>query len=308
MRGVGGLRALVLCAALAAAPLSAKAEECTNPDALGVARTVEIDTQGGPWLGAPHGNPNLLQQGEVVLTFDDGPIPATTRPILAALAAECTKATFFMVGEMARAHPQMVREVVAHGHTVGTHTWSHRNLAGLTPERMKEQIEAAFATVEKAAGTPIAPFFRYPYLSSSRTSVSYLKGRGIAQIAIDVDSFDYLTHKPLTVVRRVMSTLEAKGRGIILMHDIHASTARAVPIVLQRLKAKGFKVVHLRPKAPVQIIEVAVAAASKTTATPQRRHRHVTAQAKGHAHTEVDTRAEAGGQNGFLVPFPWSTE
>jgi peptidoglycan/xylan/chitin deacetylase (PgdA/CDA1 family) len=250
-----------LCAAFAA-PLGAQTEKaCATPNALGVARTVEIDAKGGPWLGAPHGDPELLKPGEVVLTFDDGPVPHTTRPILAALAAECTKATFFMVGQMAAAHPEMVREVAAQGHTVGTHTWSHLNLRGASPTRMKGQIESAIAAVEKAADTPTAPFFRYPYLSSTRTSVDYLKSRNIAQFAIDIDSWDYLTRSPQIVVKRTMARLETKGRGIILLHDIHASTARAIPDLLARLKEKGFKVVHLKPKAPVESLEIAEAEA-----------------------------------------------
>jgi peptidoglycan/xylan/chitin deacetylase (PgdA/CDA1 family) len=243
-----------------ATPLAAQTQPgCDRPDTLGVARTIDIDTTGGPWLGAPHGNPDLLQAGEVVLTFDDGPVPLTTRPILAALAAQCTKATFLMVGQMAKAYPDVVREVAAQGHTVGTHTWSHVNLAAVSAGRMKTQIETAIAAVGKAAGEPIAPFFRYPYLRSTGASVAYLKGRNIAQLAIDVDSFDYLTRNPQTMVRRTMARLAAKRRGIILLHDIHASTARAVPDLLAHLKAGGFKVVHLRPKAPVESLEVAEA-------------------------------------------------
>src|SRR6185295_7180082 len=105
--------ALVL---LIATPLRAE-ETCKSPDALGVSRTIEVDTTKGPWFGEPLGNPDFLQHGEVVLTFDDGPAPSTV-PILAALAAQCTKATFFMVGEMATEYPHLVREVIAQGHTV----------------------------------------------------------------------------------------------------------------------------------------------------------------------------------------------
>jgi peptidoglycan/xylan/chitin deacetylase (PgdA/CDA1 family) len=252
-----------------ATPGAAQAEEkiCTAPNPLGVARTVEIDTRGGPWLGAPHGDPNLLQPGEVVLTFDDGPIPLTTRKILAALAAECTKATFLMVGKMAAAYPEMVREVAEAGHTVGTHTWSHPNLALIGAARVKGQIEMAISAVQKAAGAPIAPFFRYPYLSSTGATVSYLKGRNIAQLAIDVDSFDYLTRTPHRVVSGTMARLKSKGRGIILLHDIHLSTARAVPELLARLRTEGYKVVHLQPKAPVDSLEV-VAEASALEKAP----------------------------------------
>jgi peptidoglycan/xylan/chitin deacetylase (PgdA/CDA1 family) len=173
---------------------------------------------------------------------------------LAALAAQCTRATFFMVGEMAAEHAEVVREVAEQGHTIGTHTWSHLNLKRLPDDKMKQQIEAAFTAVEKAAGVPIAPFFRYPYLSSSDTTVAYLQSRNIAQFAIDIDSFDWRSRNASRVVQRVMSTLEQRGRGIILLHDIFPSTAAAVPALLKALKDKGYKVVHLRPATAAQTL------------------------------------------------------
>jgi peptidoglycan-N-acetylglucosamine deacetylase len=233
---------------------SAETQQTCASDALGVARVVEIDTSGGPWFGAPFGDRELLVAGEVVLTFDDGPMPRSTRPILAALAAQCTRATFFMVGEMAAEHADVVREVAEQGHTIGTHTWSHLNLKRLPDDKMKLQIEAAFTAVEKAAGVPIAPFFRYPYLSSSDATVAYLQSRNIAQFAIDIDSFDWRSRNAASVIQRVMSTLEQRGRGIILLHDIFPSTATAVPALLKALKANGYKVVHLRPAATVQTL------------------------------------------------------
>jgi peptidoglycan/xylan/chitin deacetylase (PgdA/CDA1 family) len=261
----------------------AYAEACTNPDALGVSRTVDIDTAGGPWLGAPHGDRNLLEPGEVVLTFDDGPVPATTRPILAALAAQCTKATFLMVGRMAKAYPEVVREVAAAGHTVGTHTWSHPNLATMASPRIKGQIEMAIAAVQEAADMPIAPFFRYPYLSSTGSSVAYLKGRNIAQLAVDIDSFDYLVRIPQRMVRGTMLRLKAKGRGIILLHDIHVSTAKALPDLLARLKADGYKVVHLQPKAPVELLEVAEASVAEKAPAAEKRASRKTTRVKSTA-------------------------
>jgi peptidoglycan/xylan/chitin deacetylase (PgdA/CDA1 family) len=227
---------------------------CPRPDTLGVSRVLTVDPKGGPWFGTPHGDHDVLQQGEVVLTFDDGPAPQTTRPILAALAAQCTKATFFMVGEMAAEYPDVVHEVAEQGHTIGTHTWSHRNLGRLGEEQAKGQIERAFTAVEKAAGTKIAPFFRYPYLSESKTAIAYLQGRNVAQFAIDIDSFDWRTRSPQAVVRRVMAGLAHEGRGIILMHDIHTSTASAVPELLRQLQAKGYKVVHLQTTTPAEIL------------------------------------------------------
>jgi peptidoglycan/xylan/chitin deacetylase (PgdA/CDA1 family) len=227
---------------------------CTTPDALGVSRIIKIDATGGPWFGAPHGDADLLSPGEVVLTFDDGPAPKTTRPILAALAAQCTRATFFMVGEMAAEYPDVVREVIEQGHTAGTHTWSHLNLARLGPDVMKQQIEAAINAVEKSAGTKIAPFFRYPYLSDSPATVAYLKSRNIAQFAVDIDSLDWRKRNAQNAVHRVIANLGQHGRGIILMHDIHASTAAAVPLLLTELKAKGYRIVHLQPTVPVETL------------------------------------------------------
>jgi peptidoglycan-N-acetylglucosamine deacetylase len=255
---------------------SALAQE-TCVHTLGVARTVEVDATGGPWFGAPHGDPNFLAPGEVVLTFDDGPTPHSTRPILSALAAQCTKATFFVLGEMAAAHPDIIREIDAQGHTIGTHTWSHRNLKRLSDESMKLEIESTFAAVETSVGHPIAPFFRYPYLSSSEASAAYLKSRNIAQFAIDIDSFDWRSRNPRSVIRRVEASLDRHGRGIILLHDIHPSTAAAIPGVLALLKAKGFKIVHLTPKAPVATLAAAPPPGGeppRASAPPRRRVVH----------------------------------
>ena len=275
MRNVGTAAALVLLAALAADPAWAQ-EKCANT--LGVSRTIEIDATDGPWFGAPQGNPDFLAPGEVVLTFDDGPSPLSTRSILAALAAECTKATFFVLGEMVAAHPDVAREIDAQGHTIGTHTWSHRNLKRLSDERMKAEIESAFVAVETGLGHPIAPFFRYPYLSYSPASTDYLKSRNIAQFAIDIDSFDWRSRNPQSVLRRVEASLVRHGRGIILLHDIHASTAAAVPGILALLKAKGFKVVHLTPKAAVTTVAAAPPPISEPRPTAPIRRRVVHAK------------------------------
>ena len=160
VRGAGPIRA----------DAAAAAENACPPNTLGVSRTVEIDTTGGPWFGSPRGDKDFLAPGEVVLTFDDGPTPRYSRTILAALAAQCTKATFFMLGEMAAEYPALVKEIATLGHTIGTHTWSHPNLKRLSDEQARAQIESAFTVIEKAAEQPIAPFFRYPYLSETNSS------------------------------------------------------------------------------------------------------------------------------------------
>lgn len=260
----------------------AQAQQACAPDALGVSRVVEIDATGGPRFGQPSGDPDFLARGEVVLTFDDGPVPKYTRPILVALAAQCTKATFFSVGEMAVAYPEVLKEIVAQGHTIGSHTWSHKNLARASADKAAQEIETAFTATEEAAGSPVAPFFRFPYLSESAASIAYLKSRNIAMFAIDVDSLDWRTRDPRSVIRRVMNGLERHGRGIVLFHDIHGSTAAALPELLALLKAKDFKVVHLRSKAPMQTLAEYQPPTRAVVSQDPRKHRRVAAQPHAH--------------------------
>jgi peptidoglycan/xylan/chitin deacetylase (PgdA/CDA1 family) len=191
------------------------AQPACPPDALGVSRTIEVDTHGGPRFGEPTGDPDFLAHGEVVLTFDDGSLPKYTRPILAALKAQCTKATFFSVGEMAAQYPDVLKEVAAEGHTVATHTWSHKNLARLSRDKLVAEIETGVSAVNQALGAAPAPFFRFPYLSDSRAAIDYLKSRDMATFAVDIDSLDWRTHDARRVVQRVMGGLERRGRGII---------------------------------------------------------------------------------------------
>ena len=239
--------ALVLLLGLLPAAAGAVAEGC-GPQALGVSRTLEIDTRGAPRFGFQYPETSLLADGEVILTFDDGPLRPYTRPILEALAQQCTKATFFVVGRMAVADPDMVQEYARQGHTVGTHTWSHANLQALSPARARAEIELGFSAVQGAIGRPIAPFFRFPYLRDTKWATDYLATRQLAAFSIDIDSKDYRTRDPSAVQRKVMADLQRQRKGIILFHDIHYSTARALPGLLAELKAKGFRVVHIQPK------------------------------------------------------------
>ena len=143
---------------------------CANPDALGVSRVVVIDTTGGPGFGfLQYKQFDFLTDKEIVLTFDDGPWP-TTPAVLKALADECTKGLFFPVGKHTTYHPEILKQVFAAGHTVGSHTWSHAHLDGkkMTEPQMKEEIEKGFSAVKMAIGTAPAPFFRFPDLGTRR--------------------------------------------------------------------------------------------------------------------------------------------
>ena len=236
---------------------SASAEgECPRAGTLGVGRTVEIDTTGGPGFGMQHYKAyDFLEPKEVVLTFDDGPQKFSTEMVLAALAAECTKATFFSIGKMALGYPEIIREVAKAGHTIGTHTWSHAAIAKLkTFDLGKDEIERGFSAVKRAVGGPIAPFFRFPTLVDTPEAIAYLGKRNIAMFSTDIDSFDFKPQSPDHIVKTLMAKLEKAGKGIILMHDIHKTTAKALPGLLSELKAKGYKIVHLTAKAPVETL------------------------------------------------------
>jgi peptidoglycan/xylan/chitin deacetylase (PgdA/CDA1 family) len=251
------------------APAQAKAAaasaRCENPDALGISRTVEIDTTGGPGFGADQFKAHdFLEPGEIVLTFDDGPWPGNTPAVLAALSAQCLKATFFPIGQHVSWHPDILRQVVARDHTIGSHSWSHVNLAKKSLPEAKDEIENGVSAVAITAGRPLAPFFRFPGLSQTPELTAYLAERNIGIFSIDVDSFDFKLKNPDKVITSVMTKLEKRGKGIVLMHDFQHSTALALPTLLQQLKAKGFKIVHLKAKNPVVSLPQYEAAMVKT--------------------------------------------
>ena len=229
---------------------------CDKPGGMGLSRIVEIDTTGGPGFGFEHFKQyDFLRDKEIVLTFDDGPWPENTPAVLKALADNCLKATFFEIGEHAMWHPEIAKEVAKAGMTIGSHTWSHKDLArnpyAKDLDLAKQEIEMGVSAVHMAVDGPIAPFFRFPDLQHPPAMLSYLAERNIATFSTDIDSFDFKLHKPELVIKSVMSKLEKRGKGIILMHDFQHNTAEALPELLRQLKAGGYKVVHMVPRQPV---------------------------------------------------------
>jgi peptidoglycan-N-acetylglucosamine deacetylase len=244
-------------AAIPDKPAATLQPKCSNPDALGVSRVVEVDTTNGPGFGFEHFKQlDFLADKEVVLTFDDGPWPGNTPAVLKALADECTKAVFFPIGKHASYHPEILRQVAAAGQTVGAHTWSHANLNGkkVTEQQAKDEVEKGFSAVKQALGAAPAPLFHFPELQHNPATVSYLGTRNIAIFSCDLDSFDFRASNPDQIVRTVMTKLDKLGKGIILMHDFQKHTAEALPELLRRLKAGGYKVVQMKAKAPVQTL------------------------------------------------------
>ena len=232
---------------------------CDKPGALGLSRVVEIDTTGGPAFGFEHFKQyDFLRDHEVVLTFDDGPWPVNTPAVVKALTDECAKATFFEIGEHATWHPEISKMVAAAGMTVASHTWSHKDLArnpyADNIEQAKQEIELGVSAVHWAVDGPIAPFFRFPDLQQPPVLLSYLGQRNIATFSTDIDSFDFRMHRPQQVVESVISKLKKRGKGIVLMHDFQRATGEALPEILRQLKANGFRLVHMVPRAPVTTV------------------------------------------------------
>ena len=240
----------------AATPAPAK-QPCANPDALGIGRVVEIDTTGGPGFGFEHFKQlDFLRDKEIVLTFDDGPWPLNTPSVLKTLADECTTGIFFPIGKHATYHPEILRLVAAAGHTVGAHTWSHANLNSkkMTEQLAKDEIEKGYSAVKLALGTAPSPFFRFPELQHGPAAMAYLGSRNIAVFSCDLDSFDFRAKNAEQIINTVMTKLDKQGKGIILMHDFQKHTAEALPVLLRRLRAGGYKVVQMKAKAPVQTL------------------------------------------------------
>jgi peptidoglycan/xylan/chitin deacetylase (PgdA/CDA1 family) len=249
------------------APAAPVASNCSNPNALGISRVVEIDTTGGPGFGFEHfKSHDFLREGEVVLTFDDGPWPKNTANVLAALAAHCTKAIFFPIGLHATYEPGILKQVAAAGHAVGSHTWCHQDLSKTKGKCQisgktqaydydpKDEIEKGISAVRWAVGGPTAPYFRFPALRQPPELVEYLGKRNIAIFSTDLDSFDFKMRKPEQVRQSVLAKLKKHGKGIVLLHDFQHATGDGAMDLLNDLKAGGYKIVFMKPKFPVTTI------------------------------------------------------
>jgi peptidoglycan-N-acetylglucosamine deacetylase len=231
----------------------ARAEDCpNNPNALGTSRVITVDPGQYPRVGAmEHVAALPLSDKEVVLTFDDGPVPRYSNEILDILAAQCVRATFFLVGEMARVHPSTVRRIFAEGHTIGTHSEDHPLRFGSLPTSLLEwEIDKGILDVETALGDPhqLALFFRVPGLAHSNAIESELAARVLVEFGSDTVADDW--HHSISsskIIALAMNRLEARGKGILLLHDIHPATVAALPGLLKDLKQRGFHVVHVVP-------------------------------------------------------------
>jgi peptidoglycan/xylan/chitin deacetylase (PgdA/CDA1 family) len=248
------LRIILIVIAAALTSAGAAAQTCPgNPQALGTARVLAVDVHATPRVGRKQFPDTLpLHEKELVLTFDDGPWPTTTPKVLEALKQECVKATFFLVGRNAEAHPQLARRELAEGHSVGHHSFSHPLLSRMPLAKAEADIIRGFAADDLSLygarhTDPVTPFFRFPGFASSPTLLAALESRGIVVFGADLWASDWLPMSPDQELHLLLSRIEAVGRGIVLLHDTKAQTARMLPALLRELKRRGYRIVHVVP-------------------------------------------------------------
>jgi peptidoglycan/xylan/chitin deacetylase (PgdA/CDA1 family) len=222
-----------------------------HPGALGTSRVLTIDPQDYARIGTiqyPHSLP--LADKEVVLTFDDGPIPPYTNRVLETLAEQCVRANYFVVGQMARAFPETLRKIQAAGHVIGTHSQTHPlSFHHMSLDSIRREVEQGIASAAVALGdrNEVAPFFRIPGLLRSEQIEHYLRSRSLAAWSADVVADDWKHIRAAEIVRRAMKRLNEKGKDILLLHDIHPATALALPQLLRELKQHNYRIVLVVP-------------------------------------------------------------
>ncbi len=251
---------LAMAAAIIMAALDPAA--ACSPDALGTARVMPVGTEGGLAVGLKSYPRTLpLQDHEVVLTFDDGPAPDTTAKILDALAKECVRATFFVIGEKVEQSSDLARREVAEGHTVASHTYSHPQptMRAMSAAAARADVLRGMAAVERLAyGADVdaaprdlssfklhAPFFRFPGFAETADLHAFFAANNVAIFGTDLWAADWIKMTPQKELDVLMGALDRAGRGMILLHDDKAWTAAMMPDFLRALKAHGYRVVHI---------------------------------------------------------------
>lgn len=245
------------CGLLALASTAVRAADCPgNPNAIGTSRTIVVDPTEHPLVGGMQYRESLpLEDHEIVLTFDDGPLPPYSNRVLDILASECVKANYFMVGKMARTFPDVVRRVREAGHTIGTHSESHPlSFHKMPVERAEQEIDQGIASVASALGdgSVPAPFFRIPGLLRADGVERYLASQHLMTWSADFPADDWMKISSAQVAARALARIDANHKGILLLHDIHERTVQALPYLLRELKRRGYRIVHVVPAAADQ--------------------------------------------------------
>jgi peptidoglycan/xylan/chitin deacetylase (PgdA/CDA1 family) len=231
----------------------AAAAECQgHPDAIGTSRTLVVDPREHPRIGAMQYPESLpLRDHEVVLTFDDGPVPRNSNQVLQILADQCVKAIFFTIGSQAQANPEGVRKLAAAGHTIGTHSQNHPlTFNKMSLEQAKREVDQGIASTLAALNgdsSALAPFFRVPGLLRGEGVEEYAASQGLQVWSADFLADDWRHISSATVDQLAVKRVEARGKGILLLHDIQARTVAALPKILQELKVRGYQIVQVVP-------------------------------------------------------------
>lgn len=233
---------LLMSLALAAAAT----QPACAPDALGTSRTLTLPREAAAWGTAQHAALPALAPKEVVLTFDDGPRPESTPLVLKAMAEQCVQASFFMNGAPLQAHAELARRVRDAGHSVGMHGFRHEHFPQLSPAAQLADLDAMTAAYRAVLGSE-PPAWRFPFLEETPTLLAALRERAITVMSVDAGAEDWLPDQtPQMLADKLLGQLAKSGGGIVLLHDAQDQTARALPFLLQQLKANGYRVVHLR--------------------------------------------------------------
>jgi len=246
------LKAALAVALIATQPAAAQTAPCPgNPNALSTSRVITVDAVTTPRVGRKQFPKTLpLDDMEVVLTFDDGPWPGTTSAVLDALRRECVRATFFLLGRNAAAHPELAKRELAEGHTVAHHSFRHPRLDLMDLAAAEAEIDHGFAAVDKAlygqaATQPRTPFFRFPGFAATPDLLDHLEARGIVVFGADLWAGDWTPMSPRQQLSRMLERLDATHGGIVLLHDTKRQTAAMLPAFLRSLKASGYRIVHV---------------------------------------------------------------
>jgi len=177
----------------------------------------------------------------IAMTFDDGPSATLTPKLLDILAAHHIKATFFVLGEMVAEHPEILARAAREGHEIASHSWSHPNLAKMSQEGVRSQLQRTDDEIKTAAGKR-PTLFRPPYGSITERQKRWIHDEfGYDIILWDVDPLDWRRPGPAVVRNRILK--ETRPGSIVLSHDIHPGTIEAMPSTFDELEAKGFKFV-----------------------------------------------------------------
>jgi peptidoglycan/xylan/chitin deacetylase (PgdA/CDA1 family) len=248
------LFALLIVSVALGGTARAASSDCPRKDTLGTSRVLPVDAATYPRVGLKSFPQTLpLRDKEVVLTFDDGPWPPTTKKVLAELAQECVHATFFLIGKPASEHPDIVKLIEAGGHTIGHHSWSHPSLSQIPESEAVSQIDRGIAADEEAlhgsaTTTPSTPFFRFPGFQSTPALLDLMQSRGITVFGADLWASDWQEMSPKQELELLIRRLKQARKGIILLHDPKARTAAMLPAFLRYLRENDYHIVHVVPK------------------------------------------------------------